>query len=122
MNVEGISNAYLAVPKNYLSLPFNITRGQYVDATILEIVHFPDFPTSQKTAMEKELIGSKVRFLLTVSQVGSEDLLFFDSSSWAKLRDYGIILTDYLIKIRIIDIVQDGKEIEVYPKRDVEAV
>ncbi|VVB82335.1 Uncharacterised protein [uncultured archaeon] len=102
---------YVFIDKNLLSVPYDIHKEVEVEGIIIE-------STNRNGEVFKELNKTKITFIF-IEGSSSRDFLFISKDNWPNIRDYGVILGDSFISIKIEKIKVDGKEILIYPKRDV---
>jgi hypothetical protein len=111
---------YLPIPKKFLSEPFSLRSLIHydVEGEILDIRKFLGELEKEELKL-REVIGSKVKFILVRILVGTYDCLYISETSWPLFRDYGILPGDYVLKVKLTHIKVGKNVVEIYPKRDV---
>jgi len=118
---EGVSPYYLQVHKEKLSYPYGIHPGKsaLVVGEIIEIK--PRFRelTDEERKLFQSLKGRRLEFHLECLYIGSYDYLYLTENSWKYVRDFGILPDEYVLTIRLTKIKINGKEMAIYPYRDI---
>ena len=107
----GAIGGYIFVNKNILAIPYELKAGTEVEAEISELCD-----SGGDTI--KELTSKKIKFILANGS-SSRDFLFISKESWEEIRDYGVILDNSYISLKIIKTSLKGNEVLIYPKRNI---
>ena len=105
------------VEKKVLSTPYNLYNGNLVNAEIISVY--------DTKGIIKELSGKKIK-LIFISGSISKDMLIIHNEDWAELRDYGLLIGETFISIKVDDVIKKNmhtskeETTKIYPKRDVE--
>lgn len=103
----------IRVKKNLLSIPYEISKISEVKAEIIEVFDSGYHSTS-------ELKGKSLKlYFFKGPEYSNEDYIFISEESWGELRDYGVILGDSIISLKIKEVKIDSTWVEIYPKKDV---
>jgi len=115
---------YISVESEYLSRQYQLrpTTSWWVKGEILRVIKITGMPSEEeKRVFEQYVVGKHVRLYLVPAFLLPYDYLYFDSDSWAILRDAGVFPDEYELEVKLYELIneQKGKVIELYPYRDV---
>jgi hypothetical protein len=114
---EPASNMYILIPKNVLSIPYNVKNLSTIKGSIIKIK--PIFSLNDDEEIFKKLKNIIVEFIIVNISLGSSDFLYLSKSSWEKIRDWGILPDKYELTCKL-DEIWDGPEVQkIYPYQDV---
>ena len=119
-----ITPMYISVENKYLSRQYQIRplTSWWVKGEILRVNKITGMPSEEeKKVFEQYVVGKHVRLYLVPALLMPYDYLYFDSDSWAILRDAGVFPGEYELEVKLHELIseQEGKTIKLYPYRDV---
>jgi hypothetical protein len=103
---------YVSVSPIYLSEPYELPD----DTILLGVVQ-------QLKAESKEFEHLKGKMLAFVLRRGPEfDCVHISKQDWnTDFRDWGLILPDYSLKIKLLDYIKDNLRTPLYPNKELDA-
>ncbi len=103
---------YVSVSPVYLSEPYDLQD----DIVLLGIVQ----QLKQEAKEFEHLKGKTLTFIL--KKASNSDCLHISKEDWnTGFRDWGLILPDYSLKIRLLDYIKNNLRTPLYPNKELEA-
>lgn len=103
---------YVSVPSIYLSEPYELPD----DTMLLGLVQ----QLKQESKEFEHLKGKMLTFVL--KRAPEFDCVHLSKSDWnSDFRDWGLILPDYSLKIKLLDYVKNNLRTPLYPNKELDA-
>ena len=103
---------YVTVSPTYLSEPYELQDDMVLLGMIQQL--------KQESKEFEHLKGTTSTFIL--KKAHNSDCLHISKEDWnTGFRDWGLILPDYSLKIRLLDFVKSNLRTPLYPNKELEA-
>ncbi|MFB0523513.1 MAG: hypothetical protein ACETV1_07135 [Candidatus Bathyarchaeia archaeon] len=109
---KGASLFYVTVSSIYLSEPYELQDDIVLLGTVQQL--------RQESKEFEHLKGKMLSFIL--KKAHDSDYLHISKEDWnTGFRDWGLILPDYSLKIRLLDYIKNNLRTPLYPNKELEA-
>lgn len=115
---EGAVDAFLEIPKECLSEPYELTFGAVVVGEVLEVREVRGRLPKRRGAIVQKLVGKEVKFFLDVESVGRIDRLCVSEDSWPLFESSEVLPGCCVIKVKLTRALVDRIIVEIFPGED----